>query len=162
MYGNNPGFKFKCKKCGKSFIKPRSKPAPGKKYTYCSRLCANLSTFKPRIKERSRHRGVNGYISCWAPKHPNAYCGRIREHVLKVEKRLGRYLRKGEVVHHKNYVQSDNRLKNLVVCKNSSRHHRLHKKTKFMVMEFIIENNLQDDLLKYISSRFNFNTELMK
>lgn len=56
----------------------------------------------------------------------------VGEHVLKIEKSLGRKLKKGvEVVHHKNGVKSDNRLSNLVVmtrAEHASHHHKRFKR----------------------------------
>ena len=57
-----------------------------------------------------------GYVWVKAPKgHPNARgkSGWIMEHVLVMSTLLGRPLRKGEQVHHKNLIKSDNRPENL-------------------------------------------------
>ncbi len=54
-----------------------------------------------------------GYILVRKSDHPRAAGGRVREHVLVMEHRLGRHLLPGENVHHKNGVKHDNRPENL-------------------------------------------------
>jgi len=52
----------------------------------------------------------------------------VHRHVA--ERKLGRKLRPGEVVHHKNRNKLDNRRSNLWVFKNQKKHHDTHKKDK--------------------------------
>ena len=67
-----------------------------------------------------------GYILIVAAKHPKSDMhGRVREHVLVMEKQLGRFLEDGEVVHHINLKKDDNRPENLMVM-NQSEHLKLH------------------------------------
>jgi len=116
------GGKPDCIDCG---IKLSTKKC--KRCTHCAgkqRLRENNPTWKGGFHYRE-----GGYKMIYIPEHPfcNQY-GYIREHRLMMEKRIKRYLKPEEVVHHKNGIRDDNRISNLKLFK-SQRDHTLHHDT---------------------------------
>lgn len=128
-----------CEWCGKLFWKPLAW-YKRKAHHYCSRDCYAQSKKGVKLGEITRqrmslsHRGERNYQ--WKG---GRYTGKdgyihirdierkkyIREHQLVMEKHIGRKLIKGEVVHHKNGIRTDNRLSNLELL-TISEHKKLH------------------------------------
>lgn len=78
-----------------------------------------------------KHRN-DGYIAVYVPYHQRANKdGYVMEHILIVERHIGRHLTEDEVVHHKNENKQDNRVENLMVMTKSS-HAKLHCKERQM------------------------------
>jgi len=75
-----------------------------------------------------------GYVVTTGSSHPRAHRGRIFEHILVLEKKLGRPLLPGEVTHHLNGLKIDNRPENLEV-KAESAHNSLHQKGRHVKLE---------------------------
>jgi len=69
----------------------------------------------------------DGYIRTYCPDHPwPRRSGYVHEHVRLMELHIGRRIRRGEVVHHRNEKKQDNRLENLEL-KTASRHSSDHR-----------------------------------
>jgi len=71
-----------------------------------------------------------GYIYILKPEHPNALNGYIAKHRLVMEKHIKRFLKKEEVVHHKDHNTGNNKLNNLMLLKNLGEHTSLHNKER--------------------------------
>jgi len=106
-----------------------------------------------------RFKMSGGYILIYAPEHPYAFKGGgssitkyIREHRLVMEKKLGRYLAKDEIVHHINGIRDDNRPENLYIVKGE----KMHKKIEnHLDLEFICPHCKKDFKIKrYPRSKF--------
>lgn len=60
-----------------------------------------------------RTKNAMGYIRIYSPNHPSSLHNYVLEHRLIMEKIIGRYLTRNEIVHHKNGIKDDNRPENL-------------------------------------------------
>lgn len=74
----------------------------------------------------------DGYVCILDREHPRANNGYVFEHIVVAEKKIGRRLNLGEIVHHINGVRDDNRPNNLIVMKLGEhlRGHNKHPKIK--------------------------------
>jgi len=71
---------------------------------------------------------TEGYLLIYKPEHPFATKqGYVPEHRLVVEKHLGRYLTKLEVIHHINEIRTDNKIKNLYLFAKRWQHCVYHR-----------------------------------
>lgn len=116
--------KVKCCICDKSIYRI----VRNSKWFICSKKCRTLKLKNSNIGDKNPHwKGgfsvrSDGRKMVYIKGHPNAYlCGSsyILEYRLVAEKKLGRYLKDDEIVHHVNGDITDNRPENLEVTTQS-------------------------------------------
>ena len=79
---------------------------------------------------KNKHKHNLGYIVIPVTRGRNGK--KELEHRLVMEKMIGRKLRRGEVVHHKNYDRADNRPENLELCASAGIHARDHHRKEIL------------------------------
>lgn len=68
-----------------------------------------------------------GYVQIRRPEHPRAgRNGQVLQHIVVMEKMLGRYLKPGEVVHHSDGNRKNNRPSNLRLFASNGEHAKFH------------------------------------
>ena len=100
-----------CPKC-RAVLRKKNCPLCNQSMTKDSHLCINCSNAIKPMNGRTYHK--KGYVMVYKPRHPRAISGSyVFEHILVMERMIGRFLYKDENVHHKNGVKDDNRPDNL-------------------------------------------------
>lgn len=114
-----------CDGCGKSVSFRPSKVGGNKKF--CTNSCyrkyqaRNLKNVAGREHNGKPIRvDKSGYYQIWEPGHPRGFRGWVLEHRWVVEQNIGRFLERGEDVHHINGNKTDNLLRNLEVMSHKA------------------------------------------
>ena len=86
----------------------------------------------------------SGYWTVYAPNHPRALNNRrVWEHILIMEKHLGRPISKDEHIHHIDFNRQNNDVENLYVC-SSSDHSNIHGS-----LESVVKDLLNQEVVKF-------------
>ncbi len=123
-----PNLVFDCKLCGahvEKWVAPSRLERGADTGEFCGRTCAGVArrganhfNWKGGVRKDK-----DGYVLVWIPSHPHADAhGCVRKHRLVMEKKIGRYLEHGEVVHHKDDNPSNNLASNLVLYSGNAEH----------------------------------------
>lgn len=99
-------------------------------YPQCGFQKGNKTHLLVKRKKRSRYTH-KGYEFKYVPSHPNANSvGYVREHRLVMEKIIGRFLTKEEVIHHIDGNKKNNTPENLMLFENNSKHLLYERRSK--------------------------------
>ena len=111
-------------------LSPKTEIKPGQHLSKLTEF--KKGVVQPKMEKSSNWKGgkskdLKGYILIYQPQHPNSKkSGYILEHRLVMEKYLGRYLQRKEIVHHKNLDKGDNKIENLFLFPNDRLHTYFH------------------------------------
>ncbi len=117
----------------------------GKNSTSIKRILKrNNRIIKPIIKGyghpcRKNKAVISGYNMIYQPEHPRAYKGngKVAEHILILEKYIGRMITKKEPIHHIDIDRRNNEIDNLFLCGTNKEHMLIHGQLYDMAAELI-------------------------
>lgn len=128
--GTTKNFKGVCKNCGKEFetYKSPSRATP----KFCSLKCIGEAQKGENNPAYNGGKYIsNGYYILFMPNHPYRDSkNMVLEHRFIMECKIGRYLKKEEVVHHIDGNKLNNLPENLQLFNNQSEHIKYHSKLR--------------------------------
>lgn len=143
--------KYNCSRCNTEFEDYESNHRQ-----YCSLHCAaksrtvwnkGLKTGRLSAETKQKMMGrknswkggrINraGYVAIFQPNHPKASSiGYVREHILVMEKHIGRYMANGEVIHHLDGIKDNNKIENLHLFGTQGEHMDYHAMLRCFVRQ---------------------------
>jgi uncharacterized protein (DUF1330 family) len=170
----------RCLNCEQEFFAKENEIEQGEAL-FCSKSCARSGRFNPQwgkhwessLKGISRpdlrgeksatwkggiSRRADGYILVYVPDHPyRSKKNYVMQHRLVMEKKLGRYLKRGETVHHINGDRTANNTENLVYFETMGQHRTFHLNLSRYVFEFIDEYlpHLKEEYRRFMQDKSN-------
>lgn len=132
-----------CKVCKKKFYRDRSNYRRGGT-PVCSQPCKNKYMEAPDGKKRNKRGNVikNGEIMIKHANHPNNRKGWILEHRVVMEKKIKRFLKKTELVHHIDMIKNNNGINNLSLINSIKEHNLCHASLNECVAGLIKNNHI--------------------
>lgn len=93
----------------------------------------------------------SGYWTVFIKEHPRKLNnGRVFEHILIAEKKYGRFIEKGEPIHHIDFDRTNNNPKNLYLCSGHKEHKDIHHTLESIARDLFKEGKIKFKNGKYI------------
>jgi len=138
-----------------------NKTCKGCEKTFRVNYCRRFQKFCSQECSQKYHRGKNsykwkggeiddghGYVRVKKRNHP--YCsnhGYVHKHRLVMEERLGRYLKPEEEVHHLDGNKKNNKISNLLLCKNGE-HQKIVRRIWLAAVKLGVSKKVKEILEK--------------
>jgi len=134
---------FKCDNCGTDFERAKNGKLRESQIHFCSKcptLSLSASLSSPTRHKKYLEKGYKndrGYKEIFVgPEYPYRKSGWVREHIIVMEKHIGKKIPKGMVVHHIDGDKQNNNIDNLLLC-TVQEHNNCHAKIEQMVFDLV-------------------------